>query len=143
MRATERKHASEEEIRTERTQSTRNARRSGPERDSLFKRIFLSDDTDEPELAPGVQLLDLSIQSRALGRAVTARLVFPIQPFPARSLPVIYLLPDDGGSFRCWTNQTEVTSMVPRGSVLVMPDATGSFYIDDTRGWTGYYEHFF
>lgn len=143
MRGMQRKYASEEEVRTGRAKPTRHAPRSSPERDSPFRGMFSSNSGDQPELAPGVQLLDLSIPSRALGKTVKVRLVFPIGDVPAASLPVIYLLPDNTGSFTCWTNQSEVTSWAARGAVLVMPDATGSFYIDDTRSWTGYYEQFF
>jgi putative tributyrin esterase len=115
------------------------------ERQSLIRRLFSdASQIDQPFLAPGVQLLDLQIESRALGRTVTTRTIFPIKALDLGvKLPVIYLLPDNTGNFRVWTNYSEATTIAANGTVLVIPDALSTYYIDDTRGWTGYYEQFF
>ena len=146
MRARQRERTGSTERRTQQTGATLNRGRlrgdSATPLGLLDLLRFAGREPDEPRLAPGVQLLDLQVESRALGSTTTARIVFPAKTLPAARLPVVYLLHEERGSFRSWTNHSGVTDFVAEGMVLVMPDASGTCFIDDMHGWSGYYEHF-
>jgi S-formylglutathione hydrolase FrmB len=67
------------------------------------------------------------------------RLIVPSVPAP--DAPVVYLLHGAGGSFREWTNHSNIADLASRNVILVMPDSANSYYINDARGFR--YEDFF
>jgi len=82
---------------------------------------------DHPRLAPGVAMQDVTFFSAALNRQMPYRVFLPEKLIPGQKLPVVYLLHGGGGSYRDWSNGTNVAGYAaPRagsgGMILVMPD---------------------
>jgi putative tributyrin esterase len=94
---------------------------------------------DQPRLTPAVRLIDIEIDSTILQRKIPVRLIVPATPAP--NAPVAYLLHGAGGSFREWSNHSDIAALAASNVILVMPDSADSYYINDARGFR--YEDFF
>ncbi|HKD45450.1 MAG TPA: alpha/beta hydrolase family protein [Candidatus Angelobacter sp.] len=82
---------------------------------------------DRPRLAPGVQLRDVTFFSQALGRNMEYRVFLP-ENAGRLKLPVVYLLHGGGGTFRNWSNYTDVAQFAGSNLLLVMPQGDYSYY---------------
>jgi putative tributyrin esterase len=94
---------------------------------------------DQPRLTPAVGLIDIEIDSTILQRKIPVRLIVP--PASAPDAPVVYLLHGAGGSYREWSNHSDIAALATHNVILVMPDSADSYYINDARGFR--YEDFF
>jgi poly(3-hydroxybutyrate) depolymerase len=65
---------------------------------------------DHPRLAPGISMQDVTFYSRALGRDIQYRVFLP--PAHDKKLTVVYLLHGGGGTFRDWSNYSDVAQFV-------------------------------
>ena len=83
---------------------------------------------DHPRLTPNVTLRDITFRSAALGRDMQYRVVLPSSLMPGQKLLVLYLLHGGGGGFRDWTNDSDVAGFAASGLLLVMPEASSSYY---------------
>src|SRR5215831_16650323 len=72
---------------------------------------------DHPRLAPGVVLRDVTFYSDSLGRNMQYRVFVP-ESSAGQKLPVVYLLHGGGGSFRDWSNYSDVARFAARGLLL-------------------------
>lgn len=85
---------------------------------------------DHPRLSTHVALRDVVFHSAALGREMRYSAVLPA-PIPShQKLPVAYLLHGGGGSFRDWSNYSDVARFAETGLVLVMPQGDYSYYVN-------------
>jgi S-formylglutathione hydrolase FrmB len=66
--------------------------------------------------------------SSALNRNMPYRVYLPAKLTPGQKLPVVYLLHGSGGSFRNWSNYSDVGSYAAQGLILVMADGGSSYY---------------
>jgi poly(3-hydroxybutyrate) depolymerase len=83
---------------------------------------------DRPSLTPNVGMHDVHFHSTALNREISYRVLMPAKA-PGAKLPVVYLLHGGGGgSFRDWSNYSDVAHFAELGLVLVMPEADKSYY---------------
>jgi putative tributyrin esterase len=73
---------------------------------------------------------------------VTYRVVLPVNIPPGSKLPVVYLLHGGNGSFRDWSNNTDVARFAERGLILVMPDGDDSWYTNSTERPRDRYEDY-
>ena len=84
------------------------------------------------------RMLDLTVDSPAVGRRVPVRLLLPagFDGAPGRRWPVLYLLHGCCDDYRSWTEQTDVEELTAPSDVLVvMPDGGAvGFYSDWLRG---------
>ncbi|MFG3684999.1 alpha/beta hydrolase [Micromonospora sp. NPDC047740] len=91
------------------------------------------------EMVVGPRLVDLTIQSPALGRAATVRLLTPDgweQRARGDHWPVLYLLHGCCDSYVSWTRSTDVASIPELRDVLVvMPEAGAAGWYSDW--WNG------
>ncbi|HYL92418.1 MAG TPA: alpha/beta hydrolase family protein [Alphaproteobacteria bacterium] len=83
---------------------------------------------DRPRLAPGVKLADVTFYSQALRRQMCYRVLMP-ESAGDRKLPVLYLLHGGGGTFRDWSNYSDVAKYAP-DYLLVMPQGDYSYYVN-------------
>jgi putative tributyrin esterase len=89
---------------------------------------------DRPRAFAGVRMEDVTFPSAALGREMTYRAYLPDKVTRGRKLPVIYLLHGGGGSFRDWSNYSDVGQYAARGYVLVMPEGESSYWVNAAGG---------
>ena len=86
----------------------------------------------------GARVVDLTIDSPAVGRKVGARLLLPrdYAREPERRWPVLYLLHGCCDSHLSWTRSTDVERLSARDDVLVVMPEGGrvGFYSDWRRG---------
>ena len=82
---------------------------------------------DHPRLAPGVVLRDVEFYSPALQRNMQYRVFLP-ENFKGARLPVAYLLHGGDGTFRDWSNYSNVSRFAADGWLLVMPQGDYSYY---------------
>jgi S-formylglutathione hydrolase len=82
---------------------------------------------DHPRLAPGVIVRDVTFFSRALQHDMQYRVFLP-EPVHGHHLPVVYLLHGGGGTFRDWSNYSNVARFATNGVLLVMPEGDYSYY---------------
>jgi S-formylglutathione hydrolase len=85
---------------------------------------------DQPRLAAGVAVEDVTFHSGALQREMTYRVFLPAKIVAGREMPVVYLPHGRGDSFRAWSNHSEVAGYAVRGAILVMPDGGSSYYMN-------------
>lgn len=83
---------------------------------------------DHPRLTPGVTLRDVTFVSASLGREMEYRVILPATIPANRTLPAVYLLHGSGGSFRDWSNYSDVAHFAADGLILVMPEGNDSYY---------------
>jgi S-formylglutathione hydrolase len=82
---------------------------------------------DHPRLAPGVIMRDVTFRSRALQRDMQYRVFLP-ESSGAQKFAVVYLLHGGGGTFRDWSNYSDVAQYAARDFILVMPQGDYSYY---------------
>jgi S-formylglutathione hydrolase len=82
---------------------------------------------DHPRLAPGVLMRDITFFSQALQRDMQYRVLLP-ETGQGHKLAVVYLLHGGGGTFRDWSNYSDVAQFAARGLLLVMPQGDYSYY---------------
>jgi S-formylglutathione hydrolase FrmB len=90
---------------------------------------------DQPRLAPGVAMQDVTFFSAALNRRMLYRVFLPAKLAAGAKLPVVYLLHGNGGSERDWSNHSEVAhyaapGVSSGGLILVMPEGGSSYYMN-------------
>jgi putative tributyrin esterase len=84
--------------------------------------------SDHPRLTANVVSKDVTFRSASLGRDITYRVILPASIPQNKPLPVIYLLHGGGGSYRDWSNYSDVAHYAELGFVLVMPEGEYSYY---------------
>jgi putative tributyrin esterase len=82
--------------------------------------------TDHPRLAPGIAMQDVTFYSHALQRDMPYRVFLPEKR--GRQLTVVYLLHGGGGTFRDWSNYSDVAQLAGSDLLLVMPQGDYSYY---------------
>jgi S-formylglutathione hydrolase len=80
--------------------------------------------------ADGVSMQDVKFQSNSLGREMRYRVYLPQSLPVGQKFPVVYLLHGNDGSFRDWSNHTDVAQYAARGVILVMPEGESSYYMN-------------
>jgi S-formylglutathione hydrolase FrmB len=85
---------------------------------------------DHPRLTPNVTMQDVTFRSASLNRDMPYRVVLPKTVAAGAKLPVVYLLPGGGGSFRDWSNYADSAKFAERGLILVMPEGDESYYVN-------------
>jgi S-formylglutathione hydrolase len=103
---------------------------------------------DYPRLAPGVAMQDVTFFSVALNRQMIYRVFMPEKLISGEKLPVVYLLHGNGGSYRNWSNYSDVARYAaPEGSsaglILVMPEGDSSYYMNAAGKPEDKYEDYF
>jgi len=83
---------------------------------------------DHPRIAPGVLMQDVTFHSAALNRNMPYRVYLPADIPAGRKLAAVYLLHGCGGSFRNWSNYSDVATYAARGLLLVMAEGECSYY---------------
>lgn len=90
----------------------------------------LPEPPDHPRLTAGVKMVDVSFHSSALNRQMPYRVILPANMALGQKFPALYLLHGGGGSFRDWSNYSDVASYAEKGLVLVMPEGNDSYYVN-------------
>ncbi len=85
---------------------------------------------DHPQVASGVVMRDVTFQSASLGRDMPYRVFMPEKLAEGQRLPVVYLLHGNGGSYREWSNGSDVSRYAAQGLILVMPEGGSSYYLN-------------
>jgi S-formylglutathione hydrolase FrmB len=98
--------------------------------------------SDHPRLTSSVRMQDVTFHSNALGRDVPYRAVLPSSVPPGSKMPVVYLLHGGNGSFRDWSNYSDVARFAERGLILVMPDGDESWYTNSAERPQDRYEDY-
>ena len=80
------------------------------------------DRPDQPRLAAGVRMQDVTFHSAALQRDMPYRVFLPASIDAGKKLPVVYLLHGGNGTFRDWSNYSDVARYAAQGLILVMPE---------------------
>lgn len=98
--------------------------------------------SDHPRLTSKVRVQDVTFHSSSLERDRTYRVILPVSIPPGSKMPVVYLLHGGGGSFRDWSNETDVARFAERGLLLVMPDGDASWYTNSAERPRDHYEDY-
>ena len=98
--------------------------------------------TDRPRLTPNVTIVDITFHSAALNRDMQYRVILPASISAGGKLPVVYLLHGGGGTFRDWSNYSDVARFAEPGFILVMPQADNSYYTNAAEGSRDRYEDY-
>ena len=90
---------------------------------------------------------DVTFYSAALNRPMPYRVYLPEKLVPGQRLPVVYLLHGGGGSYRDWSNDTDVAGYAaPKGGsggmVLVMPEGDTSCFVNSAEKPEDRYEDY-
>jgi len=75
-------------------------------------------------------LRDVTFYSKSLARQMPYRAVLPASIAHDRKLAVVYLLHGSGGSFRDWSNYSDVARLGNPGLILIMPEGDYSYYLN-------------
>jgi putative tributyrin esterase len=75
----------------------------------------------------------VTFHSSAVQRDTPYRVILPRNIPSGSKLPVAYLLHGGNGSFRDWSNNTDVPRFAERGLILVMPDGDESWYTNSAE----------
>jgi S-formylglutathione hydrolase FrmB len=97
---------------------------------------------DRPRLTPNVVMRDVTFHSASLNRDMPYRAIVPANIPPGSKLPVVFLLHGGNGSFRDWSNETDVARFAERGLILVMPDGDESWYTNSAEHPRDRYEDY-
>jgi S-formylglutathione hydrolase len=97
---------------------------------------------DYPQLAAGVRMQDVTFHSAALGREMPYRAFLPANLAVGQQLPVLYLLHGGGGSFRDWSNNSDVVQYALQGVILVMPEGNSSYFMNAVEATQDKYENY-
>jgi S-formylglutathione hydrolase FrmB len=98
--------------------------------------------SDHPRLTSTVRMQDVTFHSSASGRDTTYRVVLPASIQPGSKFAVVYLLHGANGSFRDWSNYTDVARFAERALILVMPDGDDSWYTNSAEHLQDRYEDY-
>src|SRR5271165_2719048 len=71
---------------------------------------------------------DITFHSAALSRETTYRVIAPNSIAGGEKLPVLYLLHGGDGTYREWSDNSDLAPYAERGAILVMPDGGFSYY---------------
>jgi len=93
----------------------------------LFRSKPAAPIVDDPRLAPGVTMRNVTFRSQALERDMQYRVFLPENP-SKQKLAVVYLLHGGGGTFRDWSNYSNVAQFAASDYILVMPQGDYSYY---------------
>lgn len=85
---------------------------------------------------------DVRFYSAALGREMPYRVFLPANFSAGRKFPVVYLLHGGDGSFRDWSNDSDVSKYAARGLILVMPEGDFSYYMNAVESPKDKYEDY-
>lgn len=85
---------------------------------------------DVPRVAPEARLINVTFHSTALNRDMPYRVFLPGQIQSGQKFPVVYLLHGGNGSYRDWSNYSDVSSYAGHGLILVMPEGAFSYYMN-------------
>ncbi len=85
---------------------------------------------------------DVTFHSSALNREMPYRVFLPLYINPNEKLPVVYLLHGGNGSFRDWSNDSQVSNYAARGFILVMPEGAFSYYMNAAEKAEDRYEDY-
>jgi S-formylglutathione hydrolase FrmB len=77
-----------------------------------------------------VVLRDVEFQSASLGRRMQYRVILPISVGRGAKLPAVYLLHGGGGTYRDWSNDSDVAEFAERNLILIMPEGDYSYYMN-------------
>lgn len=97
---------------------------------------------DHPRLTAKVISKDITFHSASLDRAITYRVIMPAKTPPAQKLAVVYLLHGGGGSYRDWSNYSDVARYAEQGYLLVMPEGDYSYYTNSAERPQDKYEDY-
>lgn len=101
---------------------------------------------DHPRIVAGVTVQDVTFHSIALNREMTYRVYLPAKIPAGKKLPVVYLLHGNGGSFRNWSNYSDVAQYAAmnnsNGLILVMAEGESSYYINAAEKPADKYEDY-
>lgn len=97
---------------------------------------------DQPYIASGVTMRDVTFHSAALNRQMPYRVFLPSHVTPGKKLPVVYLLHGGNGSFRDWSDDSQVSNYAAQGVILVMPEGAFSYYMNATGKTEDRYEDY-
>jgi putative tributyrin esterase len=98
---------------------------------------------DHPRSFPGVARQDVTFYSSALERNMTYRVYLPSDHPAGARYPVVYLLHGCGGTFRDWSNNSDVGAYAAKGLVLVMVHGDCSYYVNAALDTKDRYEDYF
>jgi S-formylglutathione hydrolase FrmB len=87
-------------------------------------------DFDPPRVAPGVKVQDVTFHSKALNRDMPYRVFIPAKVGPAEKFRAVYLLHGGNGTFRDWSDFSDVSRYADYGLILVMPEGAFSYYMN-------------
>lgn len=99
-------------------------------------------DLDRPRVAPGVKVQDVTFHSDALNRDMPYRVFAPARVETAKKLPVVYLLHGGDGTFRDWSDFSDVSRYADYGLILVMPEGAFSYYMNSAERAQDRYEDY-
>ena len=86
---------------------------------------------------------DVTFHSAALNRDMPYRVFLPAKMAAGQRLPVVYLLHGgDGGGYRDWSNDSDVSQYAARGLILVMPEGAFSYYMNAALKPSEKYENY-
>lgn len=88
---------------------------------------------DHPRVNAKVVLRDVAFHSAALGRTIRYRVMLPSSMDPDVKLPAVYLLHGGGGTFRDWSNYSDVAKFAEHKLILIMPDGDYSYYVNSVE----------
>jgi S-formylglutathione hydrolase FrmB len=88
---------------------------------------------DHPYVATGSLMQDVVFHSAALNRDMPYRVFLPAHVDEGKKLPVVYLLHGGNGSFRDWSNDSQVSQFAVDGLILVMPEGEFSYYMNSAE----------
>ena len=87
-------------------------------------------------------MIDVAFHSAALNRDMPYRAIIPATIAANQKLPVLYLLHGGGGSFRDWSNYSDVVGYAERGLILIMPEGNSSYYTNSADRPQDRYEEY-
>jgi len=85
---------------------------------------------------------DVTFHSAALGREMPYRVFLPANMTVGQQLPVVYLLHGGGGSFRDWSNDSNISQYALQGIILVMPEGNSSYFMNAVESTQDKYEDY-
>ena len=97
---------------------------------------------DRPQITPNVELIDVTLASSALDRTVVYRVIQPKAIAAGETLPVVYLLHGGGGSYRDWSNYSDISRFAEKGFILIMPEGRDSYWVNAADRPNDRYEDF-
>jgi S-formylglutathione hydrolase FrmB len=97
---------------------------------------------DRPQLASGAAMQDVTLHSVALGREMPYRVFLPAKVAAGQKLPVVYLLHGNGGNFRNWSDDSNISQYAAQGLILIMPEGNSSYFMNAVEKPQDQYEDY-